>query len=90
LLGLGVAAVTPVTNALVADLVEARRMGAAMGVFGTIWDAGEAAGPIVAGFLIGQLAYAPAFDLIATIIVAAAVGFAVFVEDPRTRANTRA
>jgi MFS family permease len=90
LLGLGVAAVTPVTNALVADLAEARRMGAAMGVFGTIWDIGEAAGPIIAGFLIGQLAYAPAFDLIATITVAAAVGFAFFVKDPRTRANTRA
>lgn len=86
LLGIGVAAVTPVTNALVADLVAARRMGAAMGVFGTIWDLGEAAGPILAGVLIGRLAYAPAFDLIAIVTVAATVGFAVFVADPKARA----
>jgi MFS family permease len=86
LLGLGVAAVTPVTNALVADLVAARRMGAAMGVFGTIWDVGEAAGPIIAGFLIGRLAYAPAFDLIAIFTVAATMGFALFVKDPKAQA----
>jgi MFS family permease len=85
LLGVGVAAVTPVTNALVADLVKARRMGAAMGVFGTIWDVGEAAGPILAGFLIGRMAYAPAFDLIAIVIIAATAGFAVFVADPKAR-----
>lgn len=85
LLGLGVAAVTPVTNALVADLVRARRMGAAMGVFGTIWDVGEAAGPILAGFLIGRMAYAPAFDLIAIVIIAATAGFAVCVADPKAR-----
>ena len=48
LLGLGIAALTPVTNALIADVASARRLGAAMVVFGTIWDIGEAAGPIVA------------------------------------------
>lgn len=87
LLGLGVAAVTPVTNALVADLVAARRMGAAMGAFGTIWDVGEAAGPIIAGFLIGRLDYAPAFDFIAIATVAASVGFAFLVSDPGARRN---
>jgi MFS transporter, DHA1 family, multidrug resistance protein len=64
-LGLGVGAVTPVTNALIADLASARNLGAAMGVFGTIWDIGEAAGPIVAGFLIGRMGYAATFDVIA-------------------------
>src|SRR5260370_6746694 len=49
LFGLGVAIVTPSTTALVADLVKASRMGSAMGVFGTIWDCGEAGGPIPAG-----------------------------------------
>jgi MFS family permease len=87
LLGVGIAAVTPVTNALVADLVAARRMGAAMGVFGTIWDIGEAAGPILAGFLIGQFAYAPAFDVIALATLAATVGFALFVSDPGARGS---
>src|SRR5262252_2654893 len=65
LLGVGVGAVTPVTNALIADLASARRLGAAMGVFGTIWDIGEAAGPMIAGFLIGGLGYAATFDVLA-------------------------
>jgi len=77
LLGLGIAAVTPATNALIADLVAARRLGTGMGVFGTIWDIGEAAGPIIAGVLIGQIGYEPAFDVIAAIIAAIALVFAV-------------
>ena len=82
LLGLGVAIVTPSTTALVADLVVAGRMGSAMGVFGTIWDTGEAAGPILAGFLIASLSYAPAFTLIAALMAVVALIFAVFVRDP--------
>ena len=77
LLGLGVAAVTPATNALIADLVAARRLGTGMGVFGTIWDIGEAAGPILAGILIGQIGYEPAFDVIAAIIAVVAAAFAL-------------
>jgi MFS transporter, DHA1 family, multidrug resistance protein len=76
LLGLGIAAVTPATNALIADLVQARRLGAGMGVFGTIWDVGEAAGPILAGILIAQIGYPRAFDVIAAITAAIALVFA--------------
>lgn len=76
LLGLGIAAVTPATNALIADLVAARRLGTGMGVFGTIWDIGEAAGPILAGILIGRIGYAPAFDVLAAVIAVVAVTFA--------------
>lgn len=83
LLGLGVGAVTPVTNALIADLASARRLGAAMGVFGTIWDIGEAAGPMIAGFLIGGLGYAATFDVLAAITAAAAVGVMALVRDPK-------
>jgi len=75
LLGLGVAIVTPSTTALVADLVKAGRLGSAMGVFGTIWDSGEAAGPILAGFLIASLSYGPAFGLIAAFMAAMALLF---------------
>lgn len=82
LLGLGVGAVTPVTNALIADLASAKRLGAAMGVFGTIWDIGEAAGPMIAGFLIGALGYASTFDLLAAMSVAVAIGFMLLVRDP--------
>jgi MFS family permease len=86
LLGLGVGAVTPVTNALIADLASSKRLGAAMGVFGTIWDIGEAAGPIIAGFLIGSLGYASTFDVLAAASVVAALGFMLLVRDPRRTA----
>jgi MFS transporter, DHA1 family, multidrug resistance protein len=84
LLGLGIAAVTPVTNALIADLASAQRLGAAMGVFGTIWDIGEAAGPIIAGFLIGGLGYASTFDTLALVTVAVSIVVVVLVRDPKT------
>src|SRR5467141_232732 len=82
LLGLGVGAVTPVTNALIADLASARRLGAAMGVFGTIWDVGEAAGPMIAGFLIGRLGYAATFDALAAVIAVVSFGLMALVRDP--------
>ncbi len=82
LFGLGVAVVTPSTTALVADLVRAGRMGSAMGVFGTIWDGGEAAGPILAGILIASSSYGPAFSVIAALMGAMAVLFLLAVKDP--------
>jgi MFS transporter, DHA1 family, multidrug resistance protein len=85
LLGLGIAAVTPVTNALIADLASARRLGAAMGVFGTIWDIGEAAGPIIAGFLVGGFGYASTFDALALMTLAVSIGVVVLVRDPSAR-----
>jgi DHA1 family multidrug resistance protein-like MFS transporter len=80
--GLGVAIVTPSTTALVADLVKAGRMGSAMGVFGTIWDTGEAAGPILAGFLIASFSYSFAFCLIAALMLGMALLFLLAVKDP--------
>jgi MFS family permease len=82
LFGLGVAIVTPSTTALVADLAKAGRMGSAMGVFGTIWDSGEAAGPILAGFLIASISYFNGFLVISGLMAFAAVIFAVTVKDP--------
>lgn len=87
LLGLGVGAVTPVTNALVADLASDRRLGAAMGVFGTVLDIGEAAGPIIAGFLIGGLGYAATFDILAAVIAAFTIGLMALVRDPKKAAD---
>jgi MFS family permease len=80
--GLGVAIVTPSTTALVADLVRSGRMGSAMGVFGTIWDSGEAAGPILAGFLIASLSYTFAFSLIGALMLGMALVFSLAVKDP--------
>lgn len=80
--GLGVAIVTPSTTALVADLVKAGRMGSAMGVFGTIWDSGEAAGPILAGFLIASMSYGFAFGCIGALMLGMALLFSLAVRDP--------
>lgn len=82
LFGLGVAIVTPSTTALVADLAKAGKMGSAMGVFGTIWDTGEAVGPILAGFLIASISYFNGFLVISGLMAFAAVIFAVTVKDP--------
>jgi MFS family permease len=49
---LGMAIVTPSTMALVTHLCKVGQYGAALGVFGTICDVGEALGPTVAGRVI--------------------------------------
>lgn len=83
LFGLGVAIVTPSTTALVADLARRGRMGSAMGVFGTIWDSGEALGPILAGVLIASFSYSYAFSIIAVIMAIVALVFLLSVHEPR-------
>ena len=60
-----------------------------MGVFGTIWDVGEAAGPMIAGFLIGGLGYAGTFDVLAVITAAVTVGVMALVRDPKSAATKR-
>jgi MFS family permease len=65
-------------------------MGSAMGVFGTIWDTGEAAGPILAGMLIASLSYFDGFLIIAGIMGLAAVIFALIVKDPTETAQGEA
>jgi DHA1 family multidrug resistance protein-like MFS transporter len=82
LLGLSVATVTPSTNAFVADLVKSRSLGAAMGVFGTIWDSGEALGPILAGALLGATTYSFSFIFIAAVMLVAMIVFQIGVRDP--------
>jgi MFS transporter, DHA1 family, multidrug resistance protein len=82
MLGLSVATVTPSTNAFVADLVKSRNLGAAMGVFGTIWDSGEALGPIIAGALLAVTTYTLSFFVIAIFMLVAVVVFQLGVRDP--------
>jgi MFS family permease len=69
--GLGEALVTSSSAALVADICRARHFGTAMGAFGTIFDVGHAAGPIVAGLLLARLDYFPAFVILALCLLAA-------------------
>ena len=68
--GLGEALVTSSTAALVADICQERHFGTAMGTFGTIFDVGHAAGPIVAGLLLARLDYLPTFWIMATVPLA--------------------
>jgi len=92
--GLGMAIVTPSTTALVIDLCKAGNYGAALGVFGTIWDIGEALGPILAGRLIDasgglqvSTAYLVAFSIVAVVLVAAGVIFSMTVQEPEIAAE---
>lgn len=73
--GLGTGMVTPSTTAMIGDLVRRGDFGAAMGVFGSLWDTGHAAGPLLAGFLVAALGYRSAFAVIAAAILAALAVF---------------
>lgn len=74
--GLGEALVTSSSAAMVADMCKANQYGAAMGVFGTIFDVGHASGPILGGLLVGALGYKAAFALMAALLLVAAPWFA--------------
>ncbi len=82
--GLGEAFVTSSSAAMVADFCKARHYGAAMGVFGTVFDVGHASGPIVTGLLVASLGYGPAFAIVATILIASIPLFLMTVrEEPQ-------
>ena len=76
--GLGEAVVTSSAAALVADFCRREHLGAAMGTFGTIFDVGHAAGPLLAGALIGLWGgqdFRWPFALIAALLILAALAF---------------
>ena len=62
--GFGTAVVSSVASAFITDLAKRAHYGAAHGAFGTIFDLGEAAGPIIAGLLVAQLGYAWMFFIV--------------------------
>ncbi len=73
--GFGEAVVSSSSSALVADSSEFKRLGAGMGMQGTIMDIGHASGPLLAGLLIARMSYGSAFMVIAGMQLAAAVVF---------------
>jgi DHA1 family multidrug resistance protein-like MFS transporter len=76
--GLGEAVVTSSAAALVADFCHREHLGAAMGTFGTIFDVGHAAGPLLAGALIGIWGgqdYRGPFAVIAVLLIISALVF---------------
>jgi MFS transporter, DHA1 family, multidrug resistance protein len=73
----GVAITTAATSAFITDITRRARYGAAHGVFGTIYDIGDAFGPIAAGFLVAAVGYARMFQTMAAVALAMALVFAV-------------
>ncbi len=67
--GLGEALVTSSSAALVADICKEKQFGTAMGTFGTIFDVGHAAGPMLAGVLIARHGYAYSFRVISSLLL---------------------
>jgi MFS family permease len=72
LFGYGEAVVSSSTSALVADVSDIKRLGAGMGMQGTIMDIGHASGPLLAGFLIALFGYSTTFAVIAALQLLAA------------------
>jgi MFS family permease len=79
--GLGEAFVTSSTAAMVADFCQEKHFGAAMGTFGTIFDVGHAAGPILAGLLLARFDYVVSFAILAAILIAAIPIFVLGVDE---------
>lgn len=71
----GVATTTAATSAYITDVTRRARYGAAHGVFGTIYDIGDALGPILAGLLVATAGYARMFQVMAMAAAAMAVTF---------------
>jgi MFS family permease len=81
---IGAAMTTAATSAHITDITPSERYGAAHGVFGTIYDVGDALGPLLAGVLVATLGYAGMFRVIALIVVAITIVFST-----GTHANRR-
>jgi DHA1 family multidrug resistance protein-like MFS transporter len=73
----GVATTTAATSAYITDMTRRARYGAAHGVFGTIYDVGDALGPIVAGILVAAVGYTRMFQVMAAVAFTIAAAFAV-------------
>lgn len=73
--GVGEAFVTSSSAAMVAEFCKERHYGAAMGIFGSLFDIGHASGPILAGFLLAHLSYLSSFFIIAILLILASFVF---------------
>jgi MFS family permease len=81
LFGFGEAIVNAAGAALVADLSDLKTLGSAMGMQGAIMDIGHASGPLLAGVLVGAFGFQVAFPLIAAVVLVAAGGFWLTVQE---------
>ena len=77
LYGVGFAAVTSSTSALVTDLTPKDHYGSSIGVLRTIMDVGQTIGPVMTGALVALWGYGAAFSALAAVVVASAVVFII-------------
>jgi MFS transporter, DHA1 family, multidrug resistance protein len=82
----GVAITTAATSAYITDITRRARYGAAHGVFGTIYDIGDALGPIAAGVLVTWLGYQHMFQVMSVVGIVMAVVFVIGTSKPPTLA----
>jgi MFS family permease len=75
LYGAAVAVTHSAASAYVTDLARQARYGAAHGVFGTIYDIGDAAGPLAGGFLVAAAGYETTFRTVALAVAILSVVF---------------
>jgi MFS family permease len=75
--GAGLAITTTSTAALITDLADRSRYGAAHGLFGTIFDIGDATGPIAGGLVAARFGYEALFYMSAMMALSLAALFAV-------------
>jgi MFS family permease len=80
----GVATTTAATSAYITDVTRRARYGAAHGVFGTIYDVGDAFGPIAAGLLVASVGYAHMFQFLALVGLTMAFVFSLGSRGGRT------
>jgi len=78
--GLGEALVQSSGAAFVADLCKEKHFGTAFETFGTIFDIGHAAGPILTGFLLAGHSYLFSFRVIDAILLMAVPVFIMTVQ----------
>jgi MFS family permease len=71
----GVAVTNSAASAYITDLTDRSTYGAAHGVFGTIYDVGDAMGPILGGVLVAAFGYERTFQVMAAIVLTVAAFF---------------
>jgi len=77
----GVAVTTAATSAYITDVAPKARFGAAHGVFGTIYDIGDAGGPLIGGLLVEASSYATTFRVMAALAFVTAIAFVALSRD---------
>ena len=81
-LGGSQALVFPATVALIAEQAPAGRVGAGIGLAGSLKNAGKVAGPVVGGLLIAAMGYAGMFWLLAALLSGGALALCLRLHPP--------